>query len=159
MLATVLFTDIVASTERAASAGDRAWRETLEHHHGDITRLLGHFRGRMVKSTGDGVLALFDGPSRAVRCAQAIVERASSTGLSIRAGLHAGEVELVGDDVAGIAVHVAQRVESEAAPHEVLVSQTLRDLLAGSDISLRDRGEHTLKGLTEPWRLYAVAHA
>jgi len=159
MLATVMFTDIVASTERASSAGDRAWRETLEHHHGDTTRLLRQFNGRMVKSTGDGVLALFDGPSRAVRCAQAIVERASATGLSIRAGLHAGEVELVGDDVAGIAVHVAQRVESQAAPHEVLVSQTVRDLLAGSDIPLRDRGEHTLKGLDEPWRLYAVSPA
>jgi class 3 adenylate cyclase len=113
-------------------------------------------RGRVVKSTGDGILAIFDGPSRAVRCAIALVERAQKTGLVIRAGLHAGEIELIDDDVAGVAVHLAQRVEVSAQPGEVLVSQTVRELLAGSDIRLTDRGQHTMKGFTEPWRLFSA---
>ena len=157
VLATVMFTDICSSTERAASAGDRAWRDILERHHREMTRLVERYRGRQVKSTGDGVLATFDGPSRAVRCAAEIVETARRSGIEVRAGLHTGEVELIGDDIAGIAVHTAQRVEAKAEPGRVFVSQTVRDLLAGSGLELEDRGTHDLKGVPGEWRLFAVA--
>lgn len=157
VLATVMFTDICASTERAAAAGDRAWRDVLERHHRDVSALVERYRGRQVKSTGDGVLATFDGPSRAVRCASEVVESARRAGVEVRAGLHTGEVELIGDDIAGIAVHLAQRVESKAEPGRVFVSQTVRDLLAGSGVELEERGVHTLKGVPGDWQLFAVA--
>jgi class 3 adenylate cyclase/dienelactone hydrolase len=156
VLATLLFTDIVSSTERAVAAGDARWRERLGRHRDQADRLVRQHRGVVVKDTGDGVLARFDGPARAVRCAAAIVERAEAEGLPIRAGLHAGEIELVGDDVAGIAVHLAKRVESAAAPGRVLVSQTVRDLVTGSGIAFADRGVQPLKGIEGEWRLYEV---
>ena len=157
VLATVMFTDICDSTERAAAAGDRAWRDVLERHHREVSALVERYRGRQVKSTGDGVLATFDGPSRAVRCATELVESARRGGVEVRAGLHTGEVELIGDDIAGIAVHLAQRVESVAEPGRVFVSQTVRDLLAGSGVELDDRGVRALKGVPGEWRLFAVA--
>jgi class 3 adenylate cyclase len=156
LLRTVLFTDIVSSTEHAGSIRDRAWRVELANHGLDANRLVGQFRGRVVKSTGDGILAVFDGPSRGVRCALALVERAKHSDLVLRAGLHAGEIEMIDDDVAGIAVNLAQRVEATARAGEVLVSQTVRDLLAGSDINLTDRGQHTLKGFDEQWHLFSA---
>ena len=156
VLATVLFTDICASTERAAALGDNAWRTLLERHHAEMAPLIERYRGRQVKSTGDGVLATFDGPSRAVRCAAEIVESARRAGVEVRAGLHTGEVELIGDDIAGIAVHLAQRVEAKCEPGRVFVSQTVRDLLAGSDVALEDRGRHSLKGIPGDWQLFAV---
>ncbi|HVF32855.1 MAG TPA: adenylate/guanylate cyclase domain-containing protein [Acidimicrobiales bacterium] len=159
VLATVLFTDVVDSTSTAAALGDREWRHRLGQLQDHTDRLIRQFGGRRVKTTGDGVLATFDGPARGIRCARAVTDRASSTGLAIRAGLHAGEVELVGDDVAGIAVHLAKRVESAAAPGRVYVSQTVRDLIAGSPIELADRGTHELKGIPGSWTLYEVMSA
>jgi class 3 adenylate cyclase len=156
VLATVLFTDVVSSTEQAAAVGDRDWRHRLEQLQGTTERLVRQFGGRLVKGTGDGVLATFDGPARAVRCAAALVERATAIGLPIRAGLHAGEVELVGDDIAGIAVHLAKRVETAAAPGSVYVSRTVRDLVAGSGIAFADRGPHELKGIPGTWELAEV---
>jgi class 3 adenylate cyclase len=157
VLATILFTDIVNSTSQAASMGDRRWRELLNRHDTVIERELERFRGRRVKSTGDGVLATFDGPGRAVRCAGAIRDEVHELGLEIRAGLHSGEIELHEDDVSGIAVHIGQRVAAIARPNEVLVSRTVADLLAGSDLVFRDQGEHELKGVTGSWRLFQVA--
>ncbi len=157
VLATVLFTDIVGATERAAALGDRAWRDLLERHHAIVRALLERFRGTEVDTAGDGFLARFDGPARAVRCAQALVEAIVSLGIEIRAGLHTGEVELVGDKIGGIAVHTGARVASKAAPSEVLVSQTVKDLVAGSGLVFEDRGEHELKGVPDRWRLYRVA--
>ena len=160
VLATLLFTDIVDSTARASAHGDSTWRNLLETHHRDAVRLIGRFSGKPVKSTGDGVLATFDGPTRAVRCATAIVECAARTGIEVRAGLHTGEVELLEDgDIAGIAVHIASRVESSAHPGTVFVSQTVRDLTTGSDIELADEGAHTLKGVPGEWRLHRVVTA
>ena len=156
VLATVMFTDIVDSTERAASEGDAAWRARLEKHHRQVRKLVTQHRGRQIKTTGDGVLATFDGPARGVRCAKAIVESSREDGLTIRAGLHTGEVELVDDDVAGLAVHLASRVESAAAPGRVYVSPTVRDLVIGSGISFEDKGQHQLKGIPGKWRLYEV---
>ena len=156
VLATVLFTDVVDSTATAASLGDREWRHRLGQLQDQTDRLIRQFGGRRVKTTGDGVLATFDGPARGIRCARAVADRAASSGLPIRAGLHAGEVEIVGDDVAGIAVHLAKRVESSAAPGTVYVSQTMRDLIAGSSIELADRGMHELKGVPGSWMLYEV---
>jgi class 3 adenylate cyclase len=156
VLATVLFTDIVGSTGRAAAEGDAAWRIELQQHHTQAERLVTQHRGRRVKSTGDGILATFDGPARAIRCAVAMVAAAARAGLALRAGLHAGEVERIGDDIAGIAVHIAQRVEAAAAPGEVLVSQTVRDLIAGSSIELEDRGLRELRGVPGEWRVHAV---
>jgi pimeloyl-ACP methyl ester carboxylesterase len=158
VLATVLFTDIVGSTEQDAQRGDRAWRELLDRHDLMVSEELRQFRGRQVKSTGDGVLATFDGPARAMRCARAIQVRAERLGVKVRAGLHTGEVELRGDDhdVSGIAVHIAQRVSALARPGEVLVSRTVTDLVAGSGIEFADRGEHELKGVPGTWRLFAV---
>jgi pimeloyl-ACP methyl ester carboxylesterase len=156
VLATVLFTDIVGASERAASLGDRAWRELLERHHGLVRRQLVRFRGREVDTAGDGFFASFDGPARAIRCAGAIVESMPELGLEVRAGLHTGECELVDGKVAGIAVHTGARVASHAQPGEVLVSSTVKDLVAGSGLAFEDRGTHELKGIPGEWRLYAV---
>jgi class 3 adenylate cyclase len=156
VLATVLFTDIVASTERAAELGDRRWRELLQVHDDLGTRLVEQWGGRVVKSTGDGLLATFDGPGRAIACAVALRDQLADIDVRIRAGLHAGEVELRGDDVGGIAVHIAARILTAAGPGEVLVSRTVRDLVTGSGIALEDRGTHTLKGLSDPWQLFAA---
>jgi class 3 adenylate cyclase len=156
ILTTVLFTDIVSSTERAARSGDRAWHETLDRHDEMVREELHRFRGREVKTTGDGVLATFDGPARAMRCALAICAGAKRQGMEVRAGLHTGEVEVRGDDVSGIAVNLAQRVSSLAGPSEVLVSRTVVDLVVGSGIAFDDRGDQKLKGFADPWRLFAV---
>ena len=157
LLATVMFTDIVGSTAQAAERRDRQWRRTLDAYDALVHRELERFRGRQVKSTGDGTLAAFDGPARAVRCAAAIRDGVADLGLQIRAGVHAGEVEARGEDLSGIAVHIAARVESAAGPGEVLVSSTVKDLVAGSDIQFRSRGEHDLKGVPGTWQLFAVA--
>jgi class 3 adenylate cyclase len=156
VLATVLFTDLVGSTERVAELGDRRWRELLEEHHRLVRRELERFRGREIDTAGDGFLATFDGPARAIRCACAIRNSMDSLGLEIRAGLHTGECELVGEKVAGIAVHTAARVAGLAQTGEVLVSNTVKDLVAGSGIELVERGEHELKGVPGTWRLYAA---
>ena len=157
VLATVLFTDLVASTAQTAEMGDRQWKNVLAAHDALVRTELDRFRGREVKSTGDGVLAIFDGPGRAIRCACAIRESLGALGLEVRAGLHTGEIELRGDDVAGIAVAIGQRVSARAGPGEVLVSRTVADLVTGSDIELIDQGEHELKGVPGFWQLYLVA--
>lgn len=157
VLSTVMFTDIVASTERAGALGDARWRDLLSEHQAAVRRELARFRGREVKTLGDGSLATFDGPARAVRCGQSIVAAARSLGLEVRIGLHSGEVELTGDDVSGIAVHIAARVGSLATAGEVLASSTVRDLVAGSGIRFADRGAKHLKGIPDEWRLFAVA--
>jgi class 3 adenylate cyclase len=156
VLATVLFTDIVRSTEHAAQVGDRRWKELLAAHDALLADEVERFRGRMVKSTGDGALATFDGPGRAIRCSCAIRDSARTLGFDLRAGLHSGEIELIGDDVAGIAVHIGARVLAQAGGGEVLVSSTVKDLVAGSGINFIDRGEHELKGVPGAWRLFAV---
>jgi len=156
VLATVLFTDIVGSSERAAAVGDREWRKTLEQHHELVRRQLVRFRGREVDTAGDGFFASFDGPARAIRCACAISEAVGELGLDVRAGLHTGECEVVDGKVAGIAVHTGARVASQAQPGEVLVSSTVKDLVAGSEIQFADRGVATLKGIPGEWRLFAV---
>ncbi len=158
VLATVLFTDIVGSSTRAASLGDRAWRELLERHHGIVRRQLGRFRGREMDAAGDGFFASFDGPARAIRCAHAIVGAVGELGLEVRTGLHTGECELVDRKVAGIAVHTGARVASLARPGEVLVSSTVKDLVAGSGISFQERGVHELKGIPGEWRLFAAGN-
>jgi class 3 adenylate cyclase/pimeloyl-ACP methyl ester carboxylesterase len=159
VLATVMFTDIVGSTERAAELGDSTWRDLLQAHYEVIRTELEHFRGREIDTAGDGFLASFDGPARAVRCAGEISQSVRSLGLEIRAGLHTGEIELVGDDVRGIAVHIGARVSAMARPGEVLVSSTVKDLVAGSGIEFEDRGTHQLKGVPGEWRLYSVTSA
>jgi class 3 adenylate cyclase len=157
VLATVLFTDIVGSTERAAEVGDSGWRALLARHDALVREQIERHRGRLVKSLGDGVLATFDGPSRAISSAIAIRDGARELDLEIRAGLHTGECELLGDDdIGGLAVHVGARIASLAAPGEVLVSSTVRDLVVGSDQMLADRGEHELKGVPRTWRVFAV---
>ncbi len=157
VLATVLFTDIVGSTERAVALGDRRWTELLSEHERLVRGELERHRGREVKTTGDGFLATFDGPARAIRCATSATEQVRRLGLEIRAGIHTGECELRGDDVGGIAVHIGARVMGEAGTGEVLVSSTVRDLTVGSDIRFDDRGERELKGVPGAWRLYAVS--
>jgi class 3 adenylate cyclase len=157
VLATVLFTDIVNSTATAASLGDRAWHDLLDRHDTLVDQEVQRCRGQLIKSTGDGILATFDGPARAIRCACAIRDAVHHLGLEIRAGLHSGEIELQDHDVAGIAVHIGQRVSALAGPDEVLVSRTVADLLTGSDLVFRDRGEHDLKGVPGTWRLFQVA--
>lgn len=156
VLATVLFTDIVGSTEKASAMGDQRWRDLLARHHAVVRRQLQLFRGREIDTTGDGFLATFDGPARGVRCASAIIEETRQIGVDIRAGLHTGEIEIVGNDVAGIAVHIGQRVSALAGPCEVLVSRTVTDLVAGSGLAFEQRGEHELKGVPGRWQLYAV---
>jgi class 3 adenylate cyclase len=158
VLATVLFTDIVGSTERANELGDRAWRELLERHHELVRRHLARFHGREVDTAGDGFLATFDGPARAIRCARAIADAVRHLGLQVRAGVHTGEVELANGDIRGITVHVGARVATSARPGEVLVSSTVKDLVAGAGIAFEERGTHELKGVPGEWRLYAVSH-
>jgi class 3 adenylate cyclase len=157
VLATVMFTDIVASTERAAELGDKRWRDLIETHDALVRRQLERHRGRAVKTLGDGFLATFDGPARGIRCAQAIRDGVRALGVEIRAGLHTGELEVVGDDVAGMAVNIGARVGAKAEPGEVLVSSTVTDLVVGSGLEFRERGAHELKGVPGRWRLYAVA--
>ena len=152
----MLFTDIVDSTAQAATMGDRGWRATRERHDTVVRSQLARYRGREVKTMGDGFLLTFDGPARAVRCAQAIVERVADLGIEVRAGLHTGEIELDGKDVTGIAVAIGARVGALASPSEVLVSQTIKDLTVGSGIAYSDRGEHELKGVPDQWHLYRV---
>jgi len=156
VLATVMFTDLVASTERAAAIGDARWRELLVAHQTAVRRELARFRGHEVKTLGDGHLATFDGPARAIRCGIAIAQSARASGLEVRVGLHSGEVELIDDDVGGIAVHIAARVGALAGPSEVLVSSTVKDLVAGSGIRFADRGTRRLKGISDEWRLFAA---
>jgi class 3 adenylate cyclase/DNA-binding transcriptional MerR regulator len=156
VLATVLFTDIVGSTERAARAGDRRWRELLEVHDELADRLVEQFHGQLVKTTGDGILATFDGPGRAIRCAAALGHELAGIGLQIRAGLHTGEIELRDDDIGGIAVHIAARVMAAAGPGQILASRTVHDLVVGSDIAMDDLGTHPLKGIDGSWQLFAA---
>ena len=157
MLATVMFTDIVDSTRRAAEVGDRAWRELLGQHDRLVRLALEQHRGREVKTTGDGFLATFDGPARAIHCAASVADAVRSLGLELRAGLHTGECEVMNGDVGGLAVHIASRVMSCAAPGEVLVSGTVKDLVVGSGIQFQDRGSRELKGVPGEWRVFAVA--
>ena len=159
VLATVLFTDIVGSTERARELGDRRWRELVDRHHDVVRNELVRYRGHEVDTAGDGFFATFDGPARAIRCARSIVDDVHGIGLDIRAGLHTGEVELAGDAVRGIAVHTGARVAAQAGAGEVLVSQTVKDLVAGSGIEFAERGSRELKGLPGKWRLYAVSQS
>jgi pimeloyl-ACP methyl ester carboxylesterase len=156
VLATVLFTDLVGSTERAGELGDKRWRELLERHHEAVRTELKRFSGREIDTAGDGFLAAFDGPARAIRCAKAVVSAVDELGLAVRAGVHTGECEVLGDKLAGVAVHVGARVAAQAGPGEVLVSSTVRDLIAGSGIELEDRGLRALKGIDEERRLYAA---
>jgi class 3 adenylate cyclase len=156
VLTTVMFTDIVGSTVEAAHLGDHRWRELLDAYDRLVLRQLDRFRGRHVKSTGDGTLATLDGPRRAIACAVAIRDGVRAVGLEVRAGLHAGEVDIRGDDLAGIAVHLAERVCSSAGPGQVLVTRTVVDLVAGSGITFADHGEHELRGVPGAWQLFAV---
>jgi class 3 adenylate cyclase len=154
VLATVMFVDMVASTERAATLGDRAWRDLLDTFRSSVREQLDAFRGREVNTRGDDFLATFDGPERAIRCAASITAAAQDIGVSVRAGLHAGEVEMMSDDIGGIAVHIGARVAALAQPGEVLVSRTIVDLVAGSNITFTDRAEHELKGIPGTWRVF-----
>jgi class 3 adenylate cyclase len=156
VLATVLFTDIVSATEKAAALGDRRWRDLLGNHHASVRRNLSRFRGREIDTAGDGFLATFDGPARAVHCARAISDEVRPLGIDIRAGLHTGECEVMGEKLGGIAVHIGARVASLAGPGEVLVSSTVKDLVAGSGLRFADRGSQALKGVPGEWRLFAV---
>jgi class 3 adenylate cyclase len=156
VLATVMFTDIVDSTKRAAALGDRDWRALRERHDSAVRQFLARFRGHEVKNLGDGFLATFDGPARAIRCAAAISEAVRPLGIAVRTGLHTGEIELTADDVTGIAVHIAARVAAEADAGETVVSSTVRDLVAGSGLRFEDRGIHALRGLPDNMHLYTV---
>jgi class 3 adenylate cyclase len=158
VLATVLFTDIVGSTDAAVRLGDRRWHETLEAHDALIRRELANFRGCEIGTAGDGFLATFDGPARAIRCACAISNAVGKLGIEIRGGLHTGECERMGDNIGGIAVHIGARVAALARGGEVLVSRTVKDLVAGSGLSFQDRGPHALKGIPGEWQLFAVEH-
>jgi class 3 adenylate cyclase/pimeloyl-ACP methyl ester carboxylesterase len=157
VLATVLFTDIVDSTRRAAEIGDRDWHALLDAHDAVVRAQLARFRGREVNTSGDGFLVMFDGPQRAIRCAMSIRDAVQSLGIEVRAGLHTGECEVRGDNIGGIAVHIGARVSTLAGPNDVLVSSTLRDLVIGSGLEFEDRGAHELKGVPGEWRLFAVA--
>lgn len=156
VLATVLFTDIVGSTTQAVQLGDRRWRETLEAHHAVVRDELRRFRGREIDTAGDGFLAAFDGPARAIRAATSIIGRVKNLGLSVRAGLHTGECEVIGDKLTGIAVHIGARIAGLSGPDEVLVSTTVKDLVAGSGLRFRERGAHQLKGVPGEWDLFSV---
>jgi class 3 adenylate cyclase len=151
-----MFTDIVDSTSTASGLGDRRWRELLEQHSSETRGTLERYGGREIKSTGDGFLATFDGPARGIRCAQAVAEAVRPLGIQIRVGLHTGECEVLGDDIGGIAVHIAARVSALAGPDEILVSRTVRDLVAGSGIEFGPRGRHELKGVPDEWEILAV---
>jgi class 3 adenylate cyclase len=157
VLATVVFTDLVGSTEHVVALGDRAWRNLVEPHHATIRRLLIRYRGNEVDTAGDGFFATFDGPARGVRCAQAIVDAVHSLGLEVRAGVHTGEVETINDKVGGVAVSIGARIAAVAGPGEVLVSSTVKDLTAGSGLAYEDAGEHELKGIPGAWHVYRVA--
>jgi class 3 adenylate cyclase len=154
VLATVLFVDIAGSTERAAALGDSAWRVLLDAFYSKVRGVLGRYRGREISTAGDGFLATFDGPARAVRCASAIGDAVRPLDLKVRCGLHTGECEFVANDIVGIAVHIGARVAALAAPGEVLVSQTVRDLVAGSGLTFEEHGTHVLKGVPDEWRLF-----
>ena len=156
VLATVLFTDLVGSTERASQLGDRAWKALLEQHHARVRGQLARYRGTEIDTAGDGFFATFDGPARAIRCAQSTIQAVHDLGIDIRAGLHTGEIETIGDKIGGIAVNIGARVAALASPGEVLVSQTVRDLVAGSGLTFEDAGEHELKGVPDRWRLFRV---
>jgi class 3 adenylate cyclase len=156
VLTTVLFTDIVGSTERAVSLGDKRWHSLLDAHDHVVREQLRRFRGREVKNTGDGFLISFDGPARAIRCATSIGEAIKALGLETRAGLHTGECEVRGEDLGGLAVHIAARVNALAAPSEVLVTSTVKDLVAGSGLTFADHGEHTLRGVPDTWKLFST---
>jgi class 3 adenylate cyclase len=156
VLATVLFTDIVGSTRLAAERGDSRWQALLADHNGIVRRQLERFGGREIKVVGDGFLATFDGPARAVRCAAAIRDEVRELGLEIRAGLHVGEVEILPDDIAGLAVHIGARVSALAGASQILVSSTIKDLVVGSDLGFDDQGSHELKGVPGTWRLFAL---
>jgi pimeloyl-ACP methyl ester carboxylesterase len=156
VLTTILFTDIVASTEKASEIGDAAWRTLVERHHATVRALLARYRGKEIDTAGDGFLASFDGPARAVRCAEAAVDAVRPLGIEIRVGVHTGEVEKIGGKIGGIAVSIGARIGAMAAASEVLVSQTVKDLVAGSGLEFADRGEHELKGVPDSWRLYAA---
>jgi class 3 adenylate cyclase len=158
MLATVLFTDLVGSTEHAAALGDRAWRELVERHHKVIRSLLARYRGAEVDTAGDGFFATFDGPARAVRCAGAIIDALQPLGLDVRAGVHTGEVETIDGKAGGVAVNIGARVAASAAPRETLVSSTVKDLTAGSGLEFEDAGRHELKGIPGTWRLFRVVN-
>jgi len=157
ILTTVLFTDIVESTEQAATLGDQRWHALLDSHDRLVREQIGRFRGAEVKTTGDGFLVSFDGPARAIRCSRAIVDGVSALGIDLRMGLHTGECEVRGDDLGGIAVHIAARVSALAGPGEILVSGTVKDLVVGSGIEFEDRGQHELKGVPGTWKLFAIA--
>ena len=157
VLATVLFTDIVDSTRRASEIGDRDWRALLDAHDAIVRVQINRFRGREVNTSGDGFLAMFDGPQRAIRCAVAIRDAVQTLGIEVRAGLHTGECEVRGDDIGGIGVHIGARVSALAGPNDVLVSSTLRDLVIGSGLEFEERGAHELKGVPGEWRIFAVA--
>jgi class 3 adenylate cyclase len=156
MLATVMFTDIVGSTERAAELGDKGWRDLVERHHGVVRAMLGRFRGTEVDTAGDGFFATFDGPARGVRCAVSLTEAVKNLGIEVRAGVHTGEVEMIAGKVGGIAVSVGARIASAAAPSEVLVSHTVQGLVSGSGLTFEEAGERELKGLPDRWRLFRV---
>ena len=156
VLATVLFVDMVGSTERATAVGDARWRDLLTTYHAQIGKEVARFRGRVIDTAGDGTLAIFDGPARAIRCADAVKGVLASQGLTVRAGLHTGECEVSGDKVVGITVHIASRVSALAGPGEILVSNTVKDLVAGSGLHFSDRGSHALKGVPGKWRLFAA---
>jgi class 3 adenylate cyclase len=156
-LATVLFTDLVASTDQAVAVGDHAWAELLHAHHALVRHQLDRFRGREIDNAGDGFLASFDGPARAIMCACAITDAVRTLGLNVRAGLHTGECEQIGDKLSGVAVHIGARIAAVAGPGEVLVSSTVKDLVAGSGLAFVERGEHALKGIPGQWKLYAIA--
>jgi class 3 adenylate cyclase len=156
VLATVLFTDIVDATKRAAEIGDRSWKQLLEHHHFIVRQQLDQYRGREIDTAGDGFLAVFDGPARAVRCGRAIADAVKSLGIQIRVGVHTGECELMGEKLGGMAVHIGARVAAQAAPDEILVSSTVKDLVVGSGLSFESRGVHQLKGVPGEWALLAA---
>jgi class 3 adenylate cyclase len=158
ILATVMLTDIVGSTEQIVELGDHQWRDLLEQHHNLVRSELNRFRGQEIDTAGDGFFATFDGPARGIRCACAIRDSVANLGITIRAGLHTGECEVMGDKVGGIAVHIGARVMAKAGPGEVLVSSTVKDLVAGSGLHFNDRGEHALKGIPDEWRLFIVEH-
>jgi class 3 adenylate cyclase len=158
ILATVMFTDIIGSTEQVVELGDHQWRDLIEQHHSLVRSELNRFRGQEIDTAGDGFFATFDGPARGIRCACTIRDSVANLGITIRAGLHTGECEVMGDKVGGIAVHIGARVMAKAGPGEVLVSSTVKDLVAGSGLHFNDRGEHALKGIPDEWRLFIVEH-